>query len=70
MVGSSAFNAESVAMYPHLKSQVREPRQQQRSSNSIAQEMYPRRVKPAAKSQAQITPADLKAWAEYIRKLP
>jgi hypothetical protein len=57
-------------MYPHLKSQVREPRQQQRSSNSIAQEMYPARVKPAAKSQAQITPADLKAWAEYIRKLP
>jgi hypothetical protein len=58
------------AIYPHLKSQVPEPRQQQRSSNSIAQEMYPRRVKPAAKSQAQITPADLKAWAEYIRKLP
>jgi len=58
------------AMYPHLKSQVPQPRQQSRISNPIAQEMYPSLVKPAAKSQAQITPADLKAWAEYIRKLP
>jgi hypothetical protein len=58
------------ALYPHLRSQVSEPRQQQRTSNSVAAAMYPALVKSAAKLQSPIrTTADLRAWAEHIRKL-
>jgi hypothetical protein len=54
------------AIFPHLiKSQTPPVRQPLRPSNPLAASMYPALVKPAAKR----TPADLKAWAEYIRRL-
>jgi hypothetical protein len=55
------------ALYPHLRSQaphttVAEPLH---TANSVAAAMYPTLVKSAPKR----TPADLKAWAEAIRRL-
>jgi hypothetical protein len=62
----------AAALYPRLRSQVPQPHRGRHppSTSTVAASMYPRLVKPAAKSQAQITPADLRAWAEYIRKMP
>jgi hypothetical protein len=59
------------AMYPHLKSQAPQSRQQLRAANSVAAALYPNLAAQAAKPQSPIrTPADLRAWAEYIRKMP